>query len=164
MSGMDLAQFKGSIVAPAIAALGLPGDLTARIQLHTGIALAESGLQYKRQIGGPALGYCQMEPATHDDCWINYLDSLPGLAAIVLGYLPARFAGHPVGAAEAMVESDAYSVAMAAIRFRRSPIALPAASDAHGQCAAWKRGYNTTLGAGQIDPEHIALFQQAIDA
>jgi hypothetical protein len=41
-------------------------------------AAQESQLEYTRQIGGgPALGYFQMKPETHDGCWtntINYAD------------------------------------------------------------------------------------------
>ena len=38
-----------------------------------GTARVESDLRHRRQIGGPALGLFQMEPATHNDIWESYL-------------------------------------------------------------------------------------------
>ncbi|WP_328286209.1 hypothetical protein [Kozakia baliensis] len=73
MEGVDISQFKHLIVVPTLAALGL-GSPSA-VNLVTGTALAESRGAYLRQInGGPALGFWQMEPATHDDCWENFLN------------------------------------------------------------------------------------------
>jgi len=160
-----LPSFKRDVVTPVLTAMRLSGDLTARINLHTGIPAVESGFVAKRQIGGgPALGYCMVEPATHDDIWRNYLAFRPGLTAIGLGYLPGRFGGVAIGSAEAMVESDAYAVFVSAVAFLRSPVALPGAKDAAALCGAWKAGYNTALGKGAVTPWRIALFQQAIDA
>ncbi|GAJ29744.1 hypothetical protein [Acidomonas methanolica] len=157
-----LADIKRRIIAPVVLDLALPGDDAARVQLHAGIGNVETGFRAKLQAGGPALGFWQMEPATHDDCWHNWLWARPALAQVVLGYLPARFKGVPnVGA---MIESDSYAVAMSVIRFRRSPVALPPRNDAGAQCTAWKAGYNSALGAGEIDGARIALFQEAIDA
>ncbi|MFT8896257.1 MAG: hypothetical protein ABF968_04760 [Acetobacter sp.] len=165
MNGLDLSQFKSLIVRPVITALALPGSVEARTQLHTGIPLAESALVYLAQLrGGPALGVSQVEKFTHDDCWLNYLQSRPALARVVRGYVPARFIGQSVPDATAMIESLSYSVAISVIRFARSPVALPAQGDARAQCQAWKDGYNTPGGAGVVDVGHISLFQRAIDA
>ncbi|MFT9424981.1 MAG: hypothetical protein ABF570_07600, partial [Acetobacter syzygii] len=72
MQGLDLAQFKALLVRPVLAQIGLAG--AAAVPLVTGTALVESGLVWLRQNGGgPALGLWQMEPATHDDCWRNFL-------------------------------------------------------------------------------------------
>lgn len=161
---LDLSQFKADIVRPVLSALALPGDLEARVQLTTGIALVESGLRYIRQVGGPALGICQMEPATHYDMWQTFFPSRPDLGHVVSGYLPARFSVGTVASAAALEESLAYSVAMAACRFFRSPVLLPARGDAAAMCAAWKAGYNTSAGKGVCDAARVALFQKAVEA
>ncbi|NVN09694.1 hypothetical protein [Nguyenibacter vanlangensis] len=163
MTGL-ISDIKARIILPVLAALALPGDPVARLQLATGIGNAETGYRTKVQEGGPALGFWQVEPRTHDDVWRNFLVVEPPLRQVVLGYLPARFRGQPVGAAPAMIESDAYAAAMSAIVFWRSPVPLPPRGDAASQCRAWKAGYNTSLGAGAVDRDRIALFQQAIDA
>lgn len=71
MTGLNLSQFKSLIVRPALAGARLGGE--AAVNLLTGTCLVESGLSWLEQIKGPALGIAQMEPATHDDCWVNYL-------------------------------------------------------------------------------------------
>lgn len=38
-------------------------------QLLLGTAIQESHLKYRRQIGGPALGYFQVGTNTQDDIW-----------------------------------------------------------------------------------------------
>ncbi len=70
---MDAVTFQTTIVQPVLAALGT-WSLESEMLLM-GTAAHESLLIYTHQIGGPALGYFQMEPATHDDCWTNYLDN-----------------------------------------------------------------------------------------
>lgn len=157
-----LADIKRGIVAPIILDLELPGDEFARIQLMAGIGNVETGYRTRRQIGGPALGYWQVEPRTHDDLWRNWLDARPALAEIARSCLPAQFDKQPN--AEAMVVSDRYAACIGTLVFYRSPIALPLRGDARAQCAAWKQAYNTAAGAGAVDPQHIALFQAAIDA
>ncbi|AQS84018.1 hypothetical protein A0U92_03675 [Acetobacter aceti] len=165
MSGLNISQFKREIVTPVVGMLNLPGDGLARIQLHTGIDLAESGLASLRQSGGgPALGIGQMEEDTHNDIWKTFLSSRPALAQIVRGFMPARFNPNGVDAAGALVESLTYSVAMSCMRFYRSSVLLPPRNSAIAQCHAWKMGYNTPSGAGRVDAEHIALFSQAIAA
>jgi len=164
MTGLDLGQLKRDIVAPVCQALALPGDLAARTAFMAGIASVESNAAELEQNGGPALGLWQMEPTTHDDCWQNFLLARHALGGVCLGYLPARFNGRPVGNAIAMVESLAYACALAAVRFYRSPIALPPFGDPAAMNAAWKAGYNTPSGAGAVDAARIALFQAAINA
>ena len=47
---------------------------TAAEELVLGTAIVESSLIYISQHGaGPALGLWQVEPATHDDLYANYL-------------------------------------------------------------------------------------------
>ncbi len=157
-----LSDIKRGIVTPIILDLELPGDEFARVQLMTGIGNVETGYRMRHQIGGPALGYWQVEPRTHDDLWRNWLRARPALAEVARSCLPAQFDGQPN--AEAMVVSDRYAACIATLVFYRSPVALPPRRDARAQCAAWKAAYNTAAGAGSVDPQHIALFQAAINA
>lgn len=157
-----LADIKRGIIAPVVLDLELPGDEFARIQLMTGIGNVETGYRTRHQASGPALGFWQVEPATHDDLWCNWLRARPALSAVVLGFLPTKYSGVPNSAA--MVESDAYGCCIGTLVFYRSTEPLPARNDARGQCAAWKQAYNTAAGAGAVDPQHIALFQAAISA
>ena len=79
-------DFIAEVVEPGLSAIGL--DSQAARELLLGTALQETGLRNIQQVGGPALGYFQMEPATHDDIWENFLAYRPDLAARVKALLP----------------------------------------------------------------------------
>ena len=60
------------IVRNALIAINLWSQPAENLVWGTG--LQESLYKYDRQMGsGPALGYWQMEPKTHDDCYANFL-------------------------------------------------------------------------------------------
>jgi len=130
-------QFLDTVITPTTTALGLGGP--AADQLLLGTALQESGLKSRVQIGGgPALGLFQMEPATHDDCWKNFLAYRPGLAARIIALLPDGI--KPT--ASALENNDAYACGMARIKYLRAPQVLPSAGDLDGQAAYYKTYYN----------------------
>ena len=57
---------------------GAEAEYAAVLLTGSGTAAVESRMgTYLRQIGGPALGIWQVEPATHLDCWDNWLDYRP---------------------------------------------------------------------------------------
>jgi hypothetical protein len=146
-------DFTRHVIDPALRALDLdpPAARLAVRQLLLGTALQESLLRHLRQLPnrdgscGPALGYFQMEPATHDDIWKTFLGFRPALAARM-----RALAGHPVGRPEVgrLVSDSVCAAAMARLRYRRAPERLPAADDVAGMAAYWKRHYNTPLGRG----------------
>ncbi len=146
-------SFTRKIIDPALSALGLdpPEQAEAVRQLLLGTALQESGLRHLRQLAnrdgsrGPALGYFQMEPATHDDIWATFLAFRPPLAARVRA--AAGSAGRP--GAEMLLHNHVYAAVMARLRYRRAPGALPAAGDVRAMGAYWKAHYNTALGKGR---------------
>jgi hypothetical protein len=145
-------------IRPALQTLA-HGGLAAE-QLVLGTAIQESLLIHRRQLGnGPAVGLFQMEPATHDDCWTNFLKFRAGLADLVKSTLAAG--EKPV--AESMVNNDRYAAAMCRVRYIRAPGALPAANDVAAIAAYWKLHYNTPLGAG-TPPEFIAKWGQFVNA
>jgi hypothetical protein len=147
------ADFTRQIIDPALRALDLdpPAARPAVRQLLLGTALQESLLRHLRQLPnrdgsrGPALGYFQMEPATHDDIWKTFLAFRPALAARM-----RALAGLPAGRPEAerLVGDSVYAAAMARLRYRRAPGRLPAAGDVAGMAVYWKLHYNTPLGRG----------------
>ncbi|MFT8541652.1 hypothetical protein [Acetobacter sp.] len=159
MPGLDLAQFKALLVSPVLEQLELGGN--AAVNLLTGTALVESGLVWLRQNGGgPALGLWQMEPATHDDIWRNFLRFRPDLTSALR---QVGGAGAGVGSAELLVSNLAYACAMARIAYVRAPAQLPVATDSAGLSAYHKQFYNTLLGAADAQ-QNAALFARAIGA
>ncbi len=156
---MTLSEIKWGLIAPTIKGIGLYSDTA--LNLVTGTGLVESGYRFTSQIGGgPALGWFQMEPATHDDIWRNYLAYRPELAEKVRSLLPTNQTQIP--SSTLLATFPAYAAAMCRIKYLRSPIPLPK-NTAFDLCQYWKQSYNTPLGKGKVDAAHISLFQAAID-
>jgi len=147
-------DFIREVIDPAIAALPLDetkGETVAGLQqLLIGTALQESDLIHTRQIGGgPALGYFQMEPATHDDIWDNYLRYRKETAAKVLA-VTGLTSGTPKAAL--LEVNHVYAALMARVHYRRRTKGkLPAAGDIKAMAALWKQVYNTPKGKGKAE-------------
>lgn len=143
---IDFKQLRSHVVRPVLEHLDpeIPYSLDAE-NLILGTIAQESHGSYLKQLGrGPALGLIQMEPATHDDIWQNWLEYKPDVAAKVLELeLPHYLGLH--GAGE-LVGNLYYAVAMCRVFYRRLPDAIP--NDINGMAKLWKRRYNTYLGAG----------------
>lgn len=136
-------RFADSIIRPTLLHLGRWSP--AACELLLGTALVESALVYRRQIGGgPALGYFQMEPATHDDIWANFLSYRPQIANAVASLLSSATADRH----RELEINDRYGCAMARVHYARSPAPLPKAGDVPAMARYWKQHYNTLLGAG----------------
>jgi hypothetical protein len=138
--------FRDDIIIPTLQAIGLYSE--AATELLLGTALQESKLVYRRQLGnGPARGLLQMEMATHNDIFNNYLKYRSTLRNAVL-----QLKSDPQGDAEnELTDNDAYAVAMARVLYKRAPKALPDAGNVEGMAAYWKQYYNTPLGAGTVN-------------
>lgn len=157
--GINLAQLNQYAVQPVLAAFGNAGGGAAAAVLLLGTALHESnGGTYMAQEGGPALGAWQMEPFTHDDCWQNFLQYQPVLAAAV-----RQFQVQGAGSAQ-LAWNLAYACAMARVKYLRAPPPLPSAEDAEGMAAYYKQYYNSELGAAVVDPALVGCFVQAAQA
>ncbi len=115
-------------------------------QLLLGTAVHESGgLKHRRQVGGgPALSFFQMERATHDDIWANYLRYKKSLAASITSLMTDANANKH----NELEFNDNYAAGMARAHYRRVSQALPEANDLEGHANYWKAHYNTSLGAG----------------
>ncbi|MDA8232649.1 MAG: hypothetical protein M0006_15045 [Magnetospirillum sp.] len=157
--GIDIRQLRDLVVRPALEAIGLGGP--AAEELMVGTILQESGGgHWLHQVGrGPAIGICQMEPATHDDLWRNFLRSRPDLASKVQRLMVEAQVGE-IGASE-MAGNLYYAVAMARLVYARAPEPLPPAGDLAAQAAYYKRHYNTADGAATV-AQYMANWQRAI--
>jgi len=144
---LDVAQFRTEVVRPALAMLGAWNaamNTPAAENLLVGTGLQESALTYLRQLsGGPGMGVMQIEPATHDDVWTNYLDYRADLAQRIKG-----LAAGGNGTADQLPWNLGYSAAIARLIYWRAPAALPEASDIEALGQFWKDHYNTPAGAG----------------
>ena len=140
---MNAQQLLEYVIRPALVALELHSK-SAEI-LVLGTAIQESNLNYVKQLGGgPAQGLWQMEIATHDDIWLNFLNYKEKLSAKILspGQQPD---------AERLVYDNRYACQMCRIHYLRAPARLPDANDIRALGAYWKKFYNTEKGAGTVD-------------
>lgn len=147
-------EFRESVIKPVLEKMGAESE--AAEELLLGTALQESlFLRYRRQMGGgPAVSYFQMEPATHNDIWDNYLKYRKELAAMAISFLSSVSADK---IAE-LESNDEYATAMARIHYMRVPASLPKAGDVSEQANYWKQYYNTSLGKGKPQ-EYIEKWQ-----
>lgn len=142
---MKLAVFRENIVRFSLEQINEWCEASERLVIAT--ALAESELKAVRQRGGgPALGFWQMEPATHDDIFANYLGAtkrqllLDGLCAL---------SDRPGDARELEV-NPFYGAALCRIHYLRVRAPLPHKNDFEAMARYWKQHYNTHLGAGTV--------------
>jgi len=143
---IDEKQFKECIIIPTLQHLDpiIPYS-EAAVELLMGTAMVESGLTYLRQLGwGPALGVYQMEPATHDDIWENYLEYNWTTYKLLRGD-----PDDPRQANE-MVGNMNYATTMARIHYYRVSEALPEVGDVECMAHYWKKYYNSVLGKGTV--------------
>ena len=140
-------QFARLVVRPALETLELWSPAAERLVLGT--ALTESNLDYIEQLGGgPALGYFQMEPATADDIWKNYLWYRSELLWKVM-----VLSVSDIDRTAQLAGNAYFGAALCRVHYYRVPAALPAVDDSAGLADYWKRYYNTSKGAGT--PEHF---------
>lgn len=142
---MNANQFRDHIVVPALGHIGAYSRNAE--QLVMGTALAESGLSFIQQIGnGPARGFFQMEPATHDDIWENYLprklELVNDLKSLII---------RDMNLLDQLHGNLYYAAAMCRIHYLRFREPLPEEDDWPGFAAYWKKYYNTRLGAGTVE-------------
>ena len=139
-------QFLSQFILPALDHLFAAQSSPAAAQLLLATALHESGgLHYRRQVGGgPARSYYQIELATHDDIWQNYLRYRPSLAKSVRSLL----SGSNADLAHELEFNDKYSTAIARLKYQRVPEPLPSFGDLSAMASYWKRYYNSIYGKG----------------
>lgn len=139
---MDPSQFRTEILRPALKSIDLWSPEAEALVMGTGAT--ESHFRYVKQLNGPALGFFQMEPATHDDIWTHYLGYRE-----VLGDEVLRVCGlSDTPSAERLVWDMRYASIMCRIHYLRAPERLPAAEDIWAQGRYWKYRYNSVHGKG----------------
>lgn len=155
---MNPSQFLEWVIRPTLKRLDYGRNDSSVENLLLGTAIVESqGLSYLHQIGGPALSLYQIEPATHDDIWDNFIAYREDLASKVRSFASQRWFTEDDEAMDSELMTNlAYSTVIARVHYMRVPEPIP--DDLEGQAAYWKTYYNIT---GKGTPEHyLALFNK----
>jgi len=150
---IDLEHFARLVLVPTLKSLEMDA-LWARSLLLT-IGIVESEFEALEQYGGgPALGFFQMEPRTHDDNWASWLAFRPHRVNALLN---ATGVQRPDSIQ--MVRNLPYAVAMARIWLWRRRFVVPRYDDSAALARIWKNEYNTERGAGRKE-KFIRKFQK----
>ena len=138
-------DLKKHIIEPTLEYLNMYSD--SAVNLILGTAAVESDLgYYLRQKGSEgdtgAFGIYQMELATCDDIYDNYLKYRPELKSSIDSILTFAELGEP------LIYNLQYATAMARVHYYRVPAPLPDPDDKVGLANYWKDHYNSHLGKG----------------
>lgn len=150
----NLTQFKNEIIAPSLKDIN---SYTAEsTELLVMIAAHESGFgTYVRQVGGPALGPFQCEPATYDALW-HWLET-PGRDVLTKRLLNSNgLSSKPL--AETMMFNLRLATQMARVFFLRFKEPIPDALDVDGLAKYAKKYWNTSLGKATVQDYESAYF------
>jgi len=125
-------------------------------ELVSGTMAHESvGFKYRKQLGGgPALGLCQMEPFTFNDCVESYLVYRPDLYHLI-----TEVAGVSDLYPQLLETNDRLATCMCRVRFLRAKGTIPTTLE--GQANYWKQHYNTYLGKGTVD-EYLVNYNRFV--
>ncbi len=132
--------FLDGVIAPVLQTLRM-GSVAAEKLLLMTAAHESMGFRYRRQVGGPALSYFQIEPATLDDLYANYLAFRPARQAKMDAFLPTG-----MNRLDALEQDDRYACACARMIYARVQAALPDAADDMALAAYAKQHWNTHAG------------------
>lgn len=140
-------DFVGQILEPALELLpARMGSEEARIMLLA-IALQESGLASRQQVGGPARGLLQFEMGGGVKGVLRHSSVLNYAADACLA---RKVVAAPIQVYEALDKDDILAVALGRLLLWTDPRALPAAGDALG---AWDL-YQRVWRPGRPRPDH----------
>lgn len=117
---------------------------------------------YLEQLSGPALGIFQMEPATHQDIYYNYLKyqsqlrdlvfKACGINPIIANSMPDR---------DTLVYNLRYAACMARIQYLRIAQSLPAFNDIASQALYYKAYYNTSGGDATVN-DYLSNYKKYV--
>ena len=157
MAKMLPSQTLALVIRPALKKLRLWSPSAEELVLGT--AIVESGLTYLKQHGdGPALSFWQVEPATHDDLYTNFLNFRPELGSKLM-----QLRAPNLSMDENLATNLMYGAAVCRLCYYRKPDALPEAGDIEGQASFWKQHYNTIFGKGTVS-KYVYKVQQVLKA
>ena len=153
---MDVTQLVDLVIVPTLHHIKLYSD--EAVELIAGTIAQESAMgKYIHQVKGPALGICQMEPATYQDIYENFLKYRPSLREKLSQLCSEHLGAQP----NEMIGNLNYAVAMCRVHYFRVPKRLPKVGNVKAQAAYWKRWYNTPLGRG-TEQEYVHNFKRYI--
>lgn len=143
---IDKSHFCELVIQPALEHIGLYSLAAER--LLWGTVLHESDdFSYLKQLGGgPALGFYQIEPATHHDIHANFLKYRHELCQRISELVPFSATRFDRDLDKQLITNLLYATVIARLVYFRRPEPLPHEDDLHGLSRYYKQFYNTPKG------------------
>jgi hypothetical protein len=157
---MNSQQLLDHIITPTLKYMGGNYDsLDARMLLLSTAAIESNCGYYIKQVGGPALGIWQMEPATHCDIHLecDALNDELFMSSVM------ELSVEAVRGDDDLIVSPMYACAMARLKYAMDPKRLPSYNDKHKIYDYYKRIYNTELGASTREKFLTAWDRNGLD-
>jgi hypothetical protein len=155
---IDHEQLRKHIIRPTLKFFNLFSKSAEELLILT-CAQESKGGTYLHQIKGPALGIYQMEPATHDDIWINFLKYATKLRNDIYSYMDIETMDIP--SKYLMVGNLYYATIMSRLHYLRVSEDLPGSSDVVGLAKYWNKYYNRNPDKG-TDEEAIRSYMEYV--
>ena len=153
---IDIGQLTELVIVPTLKYLSseIPFSTAAVNLLQMTLAHESNCGQYIAQLGGPALGIYQMEPATETDIEDNFLKYRDDLQFKV------DQTGHCLSTVSSLID-PVYATAMARVHYYRDNKALPDADDLIELANYAKRVWNTEEGKA-TSRDYYAAFEKYV--
>jgi len=141
-------QVRVNLIRPILEAMGAatpckPSAASENLMMMTW-AHESLGGKYIKQVGGPACGIFQIEPATAHSLLENYVKRRKAFVDFIARYMTQQ------SIEEQLVTNLALQVIIARLVYYPKPQPMPAADDLQGLAEYWKAHYNTPLGKGTV--------------
>jgi len=163
---MKAQQLLDCIIKPTLEYMGGNYDSkNARMLLLSTAAIESKCGYYIKQVGGPALGIWQMEPATLHDIYDN-CDAVVTNETITYKKLDAIDLFDATGSETmeaGLVVSPMYACAMARLKYSMDSAPLPPYNNIRAVYDYYKRIYNTPLGASTYEKFKQAWLYHKLD-
>ena len=159
---MNAQQLLDYIITPTLKYMG--GNYctdNARMLLLATAAIESKCGYYIKQVGGPALGVWQMEPATEKDIWVNCDAVQSDNFNQTIADLLCATEEHPVS--NALMILPMYACAMARLKYSMDAEPLPDHNNLMAMYVYYKRIYNTPLGASTYAKFEAAYIACGLD-
>jgi len=163
---MKLEHFRDCVVRPVLEGLagaykpGLNNQAIENLLICTAYHESDEFNALVQYGGGPAQGVMQVEPATHDDVWENFLNKGLGRKSLREAVKVFMNGMDPV---DQLDGNMFYCVAIARLVYWRSRDPLPDAWDHRGLAAYYKRVFNTVEGkaeTGEVSKTFAEVLQK----
>jgi len=150
---LAVSQLREFVIKPALLDLTMYSEDAEELLVFT-CATESNGCSFIKQVNGPALGIYQMEPATYNDIWQNYIMKKGSLVM----QMSTNFNAHRMPDEQRLIYDLRFASAMCRLHYARIVNPIPAHDDIEALWLYYKTYYNTSLGAA-IKEDSILRYE-----